>query len=488
MSADSTHIHDILGVGIGPFGLGLAALSEPLNDVDAIFVDQRPEFRWHPGMMIEGSTIQVPFLADLVTMADPTSPYSFLNFLKERRRLYPFYIRESFYPLRAEFDEYCRWVAAQLDSLRWNRRVVSVTKEDGVFTALTEVADDSGSIVTTETYRARHLVLGVGTQPVLPPALQGVSGDGNADTAGPLIHTADYLENREALLESGAITIVGSGQSAAEIYRDLIDDAEDRGVRLDWVTRSPRFFPMEYTKLTLEMTSPEYTDHFRALPDELRERVGREQRTLYKGISADLVDDIHDTLYRLSRCGRRLLTNLISEAELETADIDPISGEFLLGFRNTALDKTFTRRSGSVVAATGFKSQVPDFLSPLGDDIRLDSRGRLDVSRHYTINDEGTIHVVGGEEHTHGVTAPDLGFGPWRASVVLAAVTGREPYPIERTIAFQTFGVPADESDASALTAADSTDAGSAAGSIDHDSAAGSAAFALDDSKEMTHA
>ncbi|KHS52491.1 lysine N(6)-hydroxylase/L-ornithine N(5)-oxygenase family protein [Brevibacterium linens] len=465
MSADSTHIHDILGVGIGPFGLGLAALSEPLDDVDAIFLDQRPEFRWHPGMMIEDSTIQVPFLADLVTMADPTSPYSFLNFLKERRRLYPFYIRESFYPLRAEFDEYCRWVAAQLDTLRWNRRVVSVTREDGVFTALAEVADDSGSIVTTETYRARHLVLGVGTQPVLPPALRGLGGGDGTEAAGPLIHTADYLENREALLDSGAITIIGSGQSAAEIYRDLIDDAEDRGVRLDWVTRSPRFFPMEYTKLTLEMTSPEYTDHFRALPDELRERVGREQRTLYKGISADLVDDIHDTLYRLSRGGRQLLTNLVSEAELESADIDPISGEYLLGFRNTALGKTFTRRSGSVVAATGYKSQVPDFLSPLGDDIRLDSRGRLDVSRHYTINDEGTIHVVGGEEHTHGVTAPDLGFGPWRASVVLAAVTGREPYPIERTIAFQTFGVPTDESDA-----------------------VPDAAFALDDSKEMSHA
>ncbi|MGC2940600.1 MULTISPECIES: lysine N(6)-hydroxylase/L-ornithine N(5)-oxygenase family protein [unclassified Brevibacterium] len=512
MSADSTHIHDILGVGIGPFGLGLAALSDPLPDVDAVFLDQRSEFRWHPGMMIEGSTIQVPFLADLVTMADPTSPYSFLNFLKERRRLYPFYIRESFYPLRAEFDEYCRWVAAQLESLRWNRRVVSVTRENGIFTVLAEVADDSGSIVVTETYRARHLVLGVGTQPVLPPALQGLGANGAveraadpADTAtpesgpsagaGPLIHTADYLENREALLDSGAVTIIGSGQSAAEIYRDLIDDAEDRGVRLDWVTRSPRFFPMEYTKLTLEMTSPEYTDHFRALPDELRERVGREQRTLYKGISADLVDDIHDTLYRLSRGGRQLLTNLISEAELETARIDPISGEYLLGFRNTALDETFTRRSGSVVAATGYKSRVPDFLSPLGDEVRLDSHGRLDVSRHYTINDEGTIHVLNGEEHTHGVTAPDLGFGPWRASVVLAEVTGREPYPIERTIAFQTFGVPADESDASALASANSTATADQAASTGGNASAGandsaeadSAAFALDDSKEMSH-
>ena len=62
-------------------------------------------------MMIEGATIQVPFLADLVTMADPTSRFSFLNYLKERERLYPFYIRESFYPLRAEYDAYCRWAS-----------------------------------------------------------------------------------------------------------------------------------------------------------------------------------------------------------------------------------------------------------------------------------------------------------------------------------------------------------------------------------------
>src|SRR5699024_10119129 len=123
----------------------------------------------------------------------------------------------------------------------------------------------------------------------------------------------------------------------------------------------------------------------------------------------------------------------------------------------------------------GYRSQVPEFLTPLGEEVRLDSHGRLDVSRHYTINDEGTIHVVGGEEHTHGVTAPDLGFGPWRASVVLAAVTGREPYPIENRIAFQTFGVPADESEASALSATRSTAADD--DSSEPDSQAGSAAF-----------
>lgn len=433
------HVHDLVGIGIGPFGLGLAALADPLPDVDAVFLDRRDGFRWHPGMMIEGSTVQVPFLADLVTMADPTSRLSFLQFLKEKGRLYPFYIRESFYPLRAEYDEYCRWVASQLNTLRWNREVTSVTRQGSIFTIVAEVRDDFGRRLGEETYRARHVVLGVGTAPVIPPALQGLQTPG----AGPVIHTADYLEHRDELLDSGSVTIIGSGQSAAEIYRDLIEDAVGRDVRIDWVTRSPRFFPMEYTKLTLEMTSPEYTDHFRALPDQLRDAVGRDQRNLYKGISADLIDDIHDTLYRLSRGGRQLPTNLLTDAELRTAAHD--DGDYVLRFRNQLLGRTFDLRSRSVVAATGYRSQVPDFLNPLGAEVRTDRHGRLDVSREYTINAAGDLHVLNGEEHTHGVTAPDLGFGPWRASVVLAAVTGREPYPIERRIAFQTFGVPPGE-------------------------------------------
>ena len=139
-------------------------------------------------------------------------------------------------------------------------------------------------------------MLGVGTQPVLPAAVQ--------QQDSPAVHSADYLTHRDTLVAADSVTIVGSGQSAAEIYRDLLGTPG----RLDWVTRSPRFFPMEYTKLTLELTSPEYTDYFHALPADVRTRLGREQRSLYKGISGDLVDDIFDTLYRrawTARCRRR---------------------------------------------------------------------------------------------------------------------------------------------------------------------------------------
>ncbi len=104
-------VHDFIAIGLGPFNLGLACLTEPIPDLNGVFLDDKPDFTWHPGMLLEDSTLQTPFLSDLVTLADPTSPYSFLNYLKESGRLYSFYIRESFYPLRAEFSDYCRWAA-----------------------------------------------------------------------------------------------------------------------------------------------------------------------------------------------------------------------------------------------------------------------------------------------------------------------------------------------------------------------------------------
>lgn len=111
--------HDFVAIGLGPFNLGLACLAEPIAELDGVFLEARPGFAWHPGMMLDSVTLQTPFIADLVTLADPTSPYSFLNYLKETGRLYPFYIRESFYQLRTEYDAYCRWAAARLRSVRF---------------------------------------------------------------------------------------------------------------------------------------------------------------------------------------------------------------------------------------------------------------------------------------------------------------------------------------------------------------------------------
>ncbi|MFI0719976.1 lysine N(6)-hydroxylase/L-ornithine N(5)-oxygenase family protein [Streptomyces sp. NPDC021224] len=417
---------DFVAIGLGPFNLGLACLAEPVEGLDGVFLESKPDFDWHSGMFLEGSTLQTPFLSDLVTLADPTSPFSFLNYLKESGRLYAFYIRESFYPLREEFNDYCRWAAARIPGIRFGRTATEVTYDeaDGLYT----VTADTGEI-----FRAPRLVLGTGTPPYLPPACEGLGGDA--------VHTSGYLPAREQLRRKSSVTVVGSGQSAAEIYHDLLQDIEIYGYHLTWVTRSPRFFPLEYTKLTLEMTSPEYVDYFHALPAATRDRLNAAQKSLYKGINSELINAVFDLLYVKSRRGKvptRLLTNTsLVHAAYDTPDAP---GAYTLGLRQDEQGIDHTLTTEGLVLATGYRYRTPGFLAPVRDRIRRDEQGRFAVTRDYAVDVTGSgIFVQNAELHTHGFASPDLGMAAYRNSRIIRQLLGREHYRVETAIAFQEF-------------------------------------------------
>ncbi|MEU7618690.1 SidA/IucD/PvdA family monooxygenase [Micromonospora rifamycinica] len=423
--------HDFIAIGLGPYNLGLACLTAPLDDLDGLFLEARDDFDWHPGMLLDATRLQTPFIADLVTLADPTSPYSFLNYLKEVGRLYPFYIRESFFPLRHEYNDYCRWAAAKLASVRFGHRVTSVGYDptDGRYVVHAEAGGEQ------VTHRARHLVLGTGTPPHVPDACRDLGGD--------VIHNSRYREHRAALRAKRSITVVGSGQSAAEIYHDLLTDLGAHGYQLNWVTRSPRFFPLEYTKLTLEMTSPDYVDYFHALPEATRYRLESSQKSLFKGINADLINDIFDLLYA-HRVHGPVPTRLLTNTELTSARYDETAGTYTLGLRNVEQERDLTLDSEGLVLATGYHYRVPEFLDPIRDRLRWDAHGRFDVARNYSIDHTGRgVFLQNAGTHTHSITSPDLGMGPYRNSWIIRELTGREHYPIEDRIAFQEFGVPA---------------------------------------------
>ncbi|WP_157538530.1 MULTISPECIES: lysine N(6)-hydroxylase/L-ornithine N(5)-oxygenase family protein [unclassified Nocardioides] len=426
-------VHDFVAIGLGPFNLGLACLTDPLRGthespgLDGVFLEARDGFDWHPGMLLDDATLQVPFLADLVTMADPTSRWSFLSYLKQSGNLYPFYIRESFYPLRREYDDYCRWAAESLPSVRFGQRVTDVEHDGSAYLVRT---------ATGEELRARRLVLGIGTSPRVPTALRPLLG------APGVMHSADYLAHREELQQQERITIVGSGQSAAEIYLDLLAAAPEHGYELVWLTRSPRFFPMEYTKLTLEMTSPEYGAYHRALPMETRDRLARDQRHLFKGISGDVIDAIFDLHYQQRVTGDGPRTTLMTHTEVRDARSLGRSGAEL-DLLHTETGEAFSVRTGGLVLATGYGPTTPGFLAGIEDRIRRDPRGRYDVADDYSVDVAGgEVFVQNAEEHTHSLLAPDLGMGAYRNSVIIAAMLGREVYPVEKRIAVQTFGVP----------------------------------------------
>lgn len=429
----SIPIYDAIGIGIGPFNLGMAALAEG-TELNCLFFERKSEFHWHEGMLIEGTTLQVPFLADLVSMADPTNKFSFLSYLHQHERLYHYYFLEKFHIPRNEYNHYCQWAAGQLSSCRFGMTVEDILplgSEDGLLYEV-HVRNEIGGEI--ETYLAKHIVLGIGTKPQLPGFAQELIGRS-------VFHSADYLNVKEKCLHAPSVTVVGSGQSAAEIFLDLARERGDIGP-LNWLTRSKGFFPMEYSKLGLEYFSPDYIDFFYQLPQEKKDQLLPKQDLLYKGISADTIAEIYDMLYEKTVGGKS--PNFLLQSMTEVTGIQPgADSGHTLQCQNGITEDTFEVESDIIIFATGYQAAVPSFLKNLEDFIDWDEQGRYKVERDYRLKTHlltgNEIFIQNGEMHTHGVGAPDLGLGAYRNSVILNAMAQKTIYPVSAKNVFQRF-------------------------------------------------
>ncbi|WP_298773158.1 SidA/IucD/PvdA family monooxygenase [uncultured Shewanella sp.] len=425
-------IYDFIAIGLGPFNLGLACLSEPIEELTGIFLDKNEGFDWHPGMMIEGSHLQTPFMADLVTLADPTNPLSFLNYIKKQGRMYSFYIKESFFLMRQEYNQYCQWATQELSNIRFNTCVNQVTFNEDEQVYVIEANDTKTDELIK--YKTKKLVLGTGPAPYIPDACEGIMHVAH--------HSATYMEDKASLQQQKSITIVGSGQSAAEIFYDLLQDIDTYGYQLNWVTRAPRYYPLEYSKLTLEMTSPEYVDYFHDLPAQKRDELMKNQKHLYKGINSCLINEIYDLLY-IKRLSGDVNVNMLTNANLIGAKMDDNNGHIQLEFHQEEQDKRYQLLTEGLVLSTGYAYRLPDFLEGITHRIKWDQHGRFDVNRNYSIDHHGQeIFVQNAELHTHGFVTPDLGMAAYRNSYLLREITGVEHYQVETQIAFQQFDTP----------------------------------------------
>lgn len=431
---------DVAAVGVGPMNLALAALAdEHPGDLTVAGYDERPSFDWHPGLMFEWATLQVSFLADLVSLVRPTSRWSFLQYLVDHDRMYPFYIAERFHIPRREYADYCAWVAGSLPSCHFGTRVEEL-RWDFDRLLWTLVLRDTATGATSRR-DARNVVLGVGTRPVLPPPLQPLAGD-------RVFHSGEYLHRIDTLAGDGVrhVAVVGSGQSGAEVFCDLLRAQKDRRWAVTWLTRTPSFAPLDYSKLVLEYTTPDYMRYFHSLAPAVRDRLVTSQWQLYEGIDTETIGAIHSELYDHLLAGDRPAVTLLPGVALESAAREPEADDTVrLTCRHADTGRRFDIDADAVVAATGYAPQRPALLAPVTDLIAWDPAGRYDISVDHRVRTRpevtGGLYVQNAELHTHGAAAPDLGVAAYRSATILNAVAGRELFRLPKRTAFQTFAV-----------------------------------------------
>lgn len=432
---------DVLAIGGGPFNLGLAALASTVDDAEVLVVDSADRFAWHSGLMFDDAKLQVSFLSDLVSLVDPTHPLSFLAYLADVDRLYPFLVREDFFPTRREYEAYLLWVIDRVPGLRFGTTVEQVHWDEAAehFEVVMRGPDGPATVI------ARHVVVGIGTAPVVPEVLQ-LASVAPADSAS-VIHSADYLPNRERVRRAGSVTVVGSGQSGAEIVADLLEANLAGGPAVRWWTRTGWFAPLDFTKLSLEMTTPAYMEYFHALPEATRDEVRKGHWQFHKGVSADTLARIHDLLYRRELHGKLPAVQLRNGVTIE--GIEPIAdGGLRVRGRHLDTGKLLSHNTDLVISATGYAERRPDFLAPISDRLRRDSCGRFVVETNHSVGAPGTLanrlFVANAEHHAYGVSTPNLDIGAVRNAKILNSVLGRQEYRLPRNTAFTSFGVDDD--------------------------------------------
>ncbi|MDZ5712968.1 lysine N(6)-hydroxylase/L-ornithine N(5)-oxygenase family protein [Jeotgalibacillus haloalkalitolerans] len=421
-------IYDLIGIGLGPYNLGMAALIQEAGAFDALFFEKEAEFDWHPGMLIDGTDLQVAFLADLVTFANPKSRFTYLNYLHEHQRLYQFFSFKEFEMPRSEYNHYAKWTASLLENCLYERNVISLSDQTSHGYYEVRVLTGTGE---NETYYAKNISLGTGSKPFLPDAAQKVSG---------LTHSSDYLHKKEEYKQTDSIAVIGSGQSAAEIFLDLLESQPYHQYHLSWYTRSPGILQLESSKFGQEFFTPDFTDYFHDLPLQQREHALSMLDYVRNGIAPDTLNSIYRWMYHRSSGGRELAITIQPNAELINIKND---GEQLnCTFEHKLSNREFTRSFQRIIAATGYQPNLPSFFQQAFDHAEKEN-GHFVVSRNYHLlfnkDRHENVYLLTAIEKTHGAEATNMGMAVNRNIHIINKIAGRIIYKNPRNVTFQSF-------------------------------------------------
>jgi L-ornithine N5-oxygenase len=420
-------VHDLVGVGFGPANLALAAYIHEEHEegrmppLGSVFLERREGFDWHPDMLIEGTRIQLSFLKDLVTLRNPRSRFSFLCYLAERERLVDFVNLREFFPTRIEFNDYYRWVAEQVaGQVRFDRSVTAIEPvpgPDGGIELLRITATTGDGV--EETRLARNLVLAPGGSPFVP---KGVELDSER-----VFHCRDFLGAVESRFPDRdapyRFVVVGSGQSAAEIFQYLYTTYPS--ARVTATLRRYAYKPADESHFVNEIFNPGTVDVLYELPGEVRSRVIDDHYdTNYSAVDLGLIREIYSTLYERRVQGQNgvEVRNLLELIEVERG------GDGVLArYRDLSSDRIETLEADGMVLATGYtRNPRPKLLEPLEPYLEASSGGCWEVERDYRVRTVAgfrpKVFLQGLCESTHGLSDTLLSVLPLRAGEILGSV------------------------------------------------------------------
>lgn len=404
-------VYDVIGIGIGPSNLGLAAMCNSVPQIKSLFFDKKDKFTWHPGVMFENSILQTHYLKDLITPVDPTSKFTFISYLHAQNRLFQFINRKSDSVPRKEFELYYQWVCSQLTNLTFASPATKVEYDDHQFTVL----------ANKKKYHAKNISCGVGHTPFIPSIFAKHLGEN-------VFHGIFYKNKLSNVDITGKnIVIIGGGQSGAELFYDLIcKDAHNTPAKVTWISNRLNFQPVEDASFNREIFTPYYNDYFYSLPEFSQEMLLKKLQLSGNGIDPDLLDNLYRKLYDLKYLFNSTMVLDLLPAHRVTA-MSKANQQYQLEVTNKLSGTTSVVTADMVICATGFKFEIPSCLQAL-----ITSHDLKNLAKDYSItlnnSTEHKIYIQNGAKHTHGLADPYLSTSAWRNATIMNSILKSDYY------------------------------------------------------------
>jgi L-ornithine N5-monooxygenase len=390
---------EILAIGAGPSNLALAVAVEELAPAEiaanTLVIEKHENIVWQRGMMLPWTQSQVSFLKDLVTLRNPLSRFSFVNYLHSVGRLDDFINMGSFLPFRLEISDYLQWVGKSLALVRveYSRDCTRIepvpANGSGLSTGwLARMADGS-------TIEARNLVIGAGRDAHVPAAFAGLPRE-------RVIHSTEYSRRIADIdpREPHRVVVVGAAESAAEMLWETYQRFPR--AQCTMIIRSAGLDYYQTSKFTNELYFPSYTEKFFSAPEQTREQVLRAMRaTNYAAVTPDMLDTLFRQVYLERLTGEQRLS-MVTMVDVEAAEM--VDGEIVLTLNDKMRGGRDELRCDLVLLGTGFEGREPSLIRDLADACGV---GDVRVSRNYRMITPPDItagcYLQGTNEATHGI-------------------------------------------------------------------------------------
>lgn len=420
-------IHDLIGIGFGPSNIALAITLEEKKqegrNVDSFFIEKQPGFAWHANMMLDNAHMQISFLKDLATMRNPSSHFTFINYLHQKQRLQDFINLKTFFPSRHEFNDYLAWAASHFNNrCAYGEEVFEVLPEkrnDQVI--LLRVRSRNANGIIHERF-ARNLIVSVGGIPRIPECFRPLRDDPR------VFHSNTYLREIARHENARRIAVVGAGQSAAEIFMDL--HSRPGAPQVDLIMRARAIKPSDDSPFVNEIFNADFTDFVFNRTEEDRAMLLEEfWHTNYAAPDLVLIEQIFNVFYQQRVTGSRRHRFLRRH---EVASVRSLPEGVEIALRDLNVGQEHVATYDAVILATGYRrDHHRSLLDPLSPYM-----GNFAVDRHYRLQSSPdflpAIFLQGACESSHGLSDTLLSVTAVRTDEIGQALLGAVKQPAKQ--------------------------------------------------------